>query len=153
MVNPAHCPDLGTCNTLVMFFVSSILLEIPLLVPPFHTSSNDQTTHYTAIFAISTALLPSTSCYHYSLRLVVFLSTELRPSFLRSRSHDVSLWITALSRASLLLSEGVLRRSWRPLRLDSSCLRLFAMWRFALPRAFRCSQRVFTSAKSGAFSV
>ena len=32
---------MNTCNTLVMFSVSSILLAFSLLVPHFHTSSND----------------------------------------------------------------------------------------------------------------
>ena len=41
MINPAHCPGLGTCNTLVMFSVSSILLAFSQLVPHYHTSSND----------------------------------------------------------------------------------------------------------------
>ena len=72
-------------------------LAFSLLVPLYHTSSNDHP--LSSNIRDFTALPRSTFCYHSSLRLFMFVSTELGPSFLRSCSADITLWITALSRA------------------------------------------------------
>ena len=152
MINPANCPGLGTCNTLVMFSVSSILLESPLLAPTFHTSPNDHPL--------------SSNIYDFHCALSFHFLLSLFSSSLRARFNGVGAfvptttlgWSFTMDHSSisglLLFSKGVLRRSWWPCPLGClSCLLPIALCHLCSISGRSFISKGVSSPKSGVFVV